>query len=479
MQPENKTNTIETQNQTTNPSFRDSLATVDAKGRRKWVYAQKPKGKWYRARTTVSWLFFAIFFSLPFLSVKGRPLFLFNIPNARFIIFGQVFWPQDFFLFGLTMVTFVVFIILFTAAFGRLFCGWVCPQTIFMEMLFRKVEYAIEGDASHQHALNKGPWTTEKIFKKTVKYVLFYLLAFIIANTFLAYIIGIKELGKIMVDPVSQHLAGLSSILIFSTVFFFVYAYFREQVCTVVCPYGRLQSVLLDRNSMIVAYDYKRGEPRGKYTKQPESHLGDCIDCFQCVKVCPTGIDIRNGTQMECIGCTACIDACDHMMQAIGRRPGLVRYASEDGISGNEKLRYSTRMKLYSGLLCVLTVLLASLLITRKDVDATIMRTPGMLYQERGADSISNLYNIKVANKTVKDIPMTLRLNEDPGRIQVIGGSVIHLKGEEEGSGSFFVILPKTSITKRKTTLSIGLYEGERKIDIIRTNFLGPLPDNN
>lgn len=479
MNAEINANTTESQKQPTNDSFRDRLATVDAKGKRNWIYAQRPKGKWYRARSLVSGIYFSLFFSLPFLRVNGRPLFLFNIPNARFILFGQVFWPQDFFIFGLTMVTFVVFIILFTAAFGRLFCGWVCPQTIFMEMLFRKLEYAVEGDASHQHILNKGPWTTEKILKKSVKYVLFYLLAFVIANIFLSYIIGVKELGKIMTEPVSQHYAGLSSILIFSTVFFFVYAYFREQVCTVVCPYGRLQSVLLDRNSMIVAYDYKRGEPRGKFTKNIESQLGDCIDCFQCVKVCPTGIDIRNGTQMECIGCTACIDACDHMMKGVGRNPGLVRYASEDGINGNEKLRYSTRMKFYTGLLCVLIVLLTCLLITRKDVDATIMRTPGMLYQERGTDSISNLYNIKVANKTVKDIPMSLRLNESPGSIQIIGGSVIHLKGEEEGSGSFFVILPKALIVKRKTSISIGLYQGDKKIDIIRTNFLGPIPDNN
>ena len=457
-------------------SFRDSLATVDAKGKRKWVYAQKPGGKFYNIRSYVSWFFFALFFTLPFIYVNGQPLFLFNIPNAKFILFGKIFWPQDFFIFGLTMVTFVVFIILFTAAFGRLFCGWVCPQTIFMEMLFRKVEYAIEGNAVKQKQLNAAPWTGQKIAVKTAKYFSFYLLSFLIANTFLAYVIGSKALWKIVTEPPSEHVIGLLSIIIFSTVFYAVYTYFREQVCTVICPYGRLQSVLLDPNSMIVAYDYKRGEPRGKFTKQAENKFGDCIDCFQCVKVCPTAIDIRNGTQMECVSCTACIDACDHMMTSVGRPKGLIRYASEYGIAKGEKIKYTTRMKLYTGLLCVLSVILGTLLATRKDVDATIMRTPGMLYQERGKDSITNLYNIKIANKTIHDIPLSIRLEDVEGKIEVIGGTTIHLKKEEEGSGSFFIVLPNDLIHQRKTGIRLGLYEGNRRIDVIKTNFLGPVP---
>ena len=215
-------------------SFRDHLATVDAKGKRKWIFAQKPNGKFYSVRTWVSWGFFILFFALPFITVKGRPLFLFNITESKFIIFGQVFWPQDFFIFGLTMIVFIVFIVLFTAAFGRLFCGWVCPQTIFMEMLFRKVEYLVEGDAPAQKLLKKAPWNSEKIFKKTTKHILFFLLAFIIGNTFLAYIIGVKQLYQIMTEPVSQHLGGFLAMVAFSAVFYGVYAFFREQVCTVV-----------------------------------------------------------------------------------------------------------------------------------------------------------------------------------------------------------------------------------------------------
>ena len=457
-------------------SFRDRMATIDERGKRNWIYAQKPKGKFYNIRTYVSWGFFIIFFVLPFIYINGRPLFLFNIPEAKFIIFGKVFWPQDFFIFGLTMITFIVFIILFTAAFGRLFCGWICPQTIFMEMLFRKVEYLIEGDAGSQKLLKKTPWTGKKIFKKTAKHTAFFLLSFIIANFFLSYIIGVKQLGKIIDDPLAAHFGGFTAIILFSGVFYGVYAFFREQACTVVCPYGRLQGVLLDRNSMIVAYDHRRGEPRGKFQKNAVAiETGDCIDCFQCVKVCPTGIDIRNGTQMECVGCTACIDACDKIMKAVHRPAGLIRYASENGIANGKKLRYTGRMKFYSVLLILLSGLLGILLLSRKDVDGTVIRAAGMLYQERGADSISNLYNIKVINKTLKIIPLTLKLENAPGRIIEAEGRSIAVPEEGQGKGSFFIVLPNTMIKERKIKLYVGLYEGDKRITILSTNFMGPI----
>ena len=456
-------------------SFRDRLATVDAGGKRKWVFAQQPKGKFYNIRTLVSLGFFILFFSLPFIQLNGRPLFLFNIPEARFIIFGKIFWPQDFFILGLTMLTFIVFIVLFTAAFGRLFCGWVCPQTIFMEMLFRKVEYLIEGNAAQQKLLRNSGWTAKKVRIKLTKHLAFFVLAFVIANFFLSYIIGVNALKKIITEPVSMHTAGFFSLLIFSGVFYGVYAWFREQACTVICPYGRLQSVLLDRNSMIVAYDYKRGEPRKKYSKLKSAAIstGDCIDCFQCVKVCPTGIDIRNGAQMECVGCTACIDACNSMMDATGKQRGLIRYASENGIADHTKLHYTGRMKFYTLVLIILAGLLSFLLITRKNVDGTIVRAAGMLYQERGTDSLSNLYTIKVINKTLKDIPVTLRLQNAPGRIIEAAGESIEVKKEGQGTGSFFIVLPKSFMRQRKLSVTIGLYQGDTKITTAETTFMG------
>ena len=458
-------------------SFRDRLSTVDEKGKRKWVFALKPKGKYYNIRTILSFGFFALFFALPFIHVDGRPLFLFNIPEAKFHLFGKVFWPQDFFIFGLIMITFIFFIILFTAAFGRLFCGWACPHTIFMEMLFRKIEYFFLGNPNQQKALRKAPWSLNKIGRVGGKHLTFYGIAFVIANFFLAYVIGIEELEKIIVEPVSQHIVGFTSILAFSGIFYGVFAFFREQACTAVCPYGRLQSVLLDKNSMIVAYDYMRGEPRGNFKKIENTNLGDCVDCNQCVEVCPTGIDIRNGVQMECVGCTACIDACNTVMFRLNKPEGLIRYASENSILKGEKLRFTTRMKLYSGVCILLLIVVSALLATRKDIGATVMRTPGILFQERGADSISNLYNIKMINKTVKPIPLTIKVENGNGNVEIIGNKYIAVKEEGQGSGSFFVVLPKTMIHNRKTNISLGLYEGEKKIAIVKTNFLGPVAD--
>lgn len=457
-------------------SFRDRIATVDSKGKRKWVFALQPKGKWYRLRSWVSYFYFLVFFGLPFVRVNGRPLFQFNIPEAKFTLFGKVFWPQDFFLFGIIMVTFVFFIILFTAAFGRLFCGWVCPQTIFMEMLFRKVEFLILGSANQQKMLRAQPYTTKKMLLYTAKHVSFFVLAFIIANFFLAYIIGINQLEKIITEPVSQHAIGFASIIVFSFVFYGVYAFFREQVCTVVCPYGRLQGVLLDKNSMIVAYDYQRGEPRG-FSKKETAGFGDCVDCLQCVRVCPTGIDIRNGVQMECVGCTACIDACDAVMDKVGKPLGLIRYASENSITKGDKLRYTPRMKFYTVLCLLMLGLLTTLLAMQKDVKAVVMRAPGMLFQERGKDSISNLYNIKVVNKTTKEIPMYVKVEHDAGYVQVLGKPYIDVQKEGQGSGSFFVVLPKKMITGRKTKIKLSLFEGTDKIATLETNFLGPVED--
>jgi cytochrome c oxidase accessory protein FixG len=458
-------------------SFRDQLSTMDAEGKRKWIYAQKPKGKLYNIRTYLSCVYFIVFFGLPFVQVGGRPLFLFDVTKAKFILFGKVFWPQDFFILGLGMVAFILFIILFTAAFGRLFCGWACPQTNFMEMMFRKVEYWIEGDAARQKMLAKAPWTSEKIIRKSTKHVVFFGLSFIIANFFLAYVIGVQDLEKIMREPLSEHVAGFSSLLVFSGVFYGVYAFFREQACTVICPYGRLQSVLLDKNSMVVAYDYKRGETRGIAKKTEEDIYGDCIDCFACVKVCPTGIDIRNGVQMECVGCTACIDACNNIMDRIGKPQGLIRYASENSIANGEPLKYTSRMKMYTALCGLVVVILSAILFTRKDVDATVMRTPGILYQERGTDSISNLYNIKLANKTTQEIPLTIKLEGNDGKIEIVGKPFIDVAKEGQGSGSFFIVLPKHRVHERKTELRLALYEGGKKLAVVKTNFLGPVAE--
>ncbi len=459
----------------TEDSFRDHIATVDENGKRKWVFPLKPSGRLYDYRKYLSYVYLLVFFGLPFIKVHGEPLFMVNILERKFILFGMIFWPQDFFIFGVGMLIFIVFIALFTVIFGRVFCGWVCPQTIFMEMLFRRIEYRIDGDAPHQKALAQAPWNRTKIIKRVTKYSLFFLLSFLIANTFLAYIIGMDELIRIATEPMGQHIGGLIAILIFTCVFFFVYSWFREQVCIIVCPYGRMQGVLLDKDSMIVAYDYVRGEDRHKFKKNEVRTGGDCIDCNKCVKVCPTGIDIRNGTQLECINCTACIDACDEMMDAVGMEKGLIRFASESGIKNKVKLSFTTRMKAYSAVLLLLIGVESFLLLSRSDFDATVIRAKGMLYQEQPQDKVSNLFTVKLVNKTRDELPVNLKIENFPGAsIEVIGKDLI-VKKESMTQGSFFIFLDKRAIHKRKTELKIGIYSNGRLVKTVKTSFFGPV----
>ncbi len=455
-------------------SFRDSIPTISREGGRNWIYPKKPKGRLYNGRTWVSIILLILMFTGPFMKVDGHPLMLFNILERKFIIFGVAFWPQDFFLFMLAMLTFVVFIILFTALFGRLFCGWTCPQTIFMEMVFRKIEYLIEGDYAQQQRLNKEPMSRQKALKKGLKHSIFFLISFLIANTFLAYIIGIDELQKIVLDNPSNHKTRFASLIGFTLVFYGVYARFREQVCIVVCPYGRLQGVLLDKRSVVIGYDYKRGEPRGKYKKNEERTHGDCIDCHQCVQVCPTGIDIRNGTQLECVNCTACIDACDSIMDRIKKPRGLIRYTSEAAIALKEKFKVTPRVVGYSLVLSVLLVTLSTLLILRSDIETTVLRTPGMLYQQLDSNRVSNLYNVKIVNKTFEDMPVRVELASPGGKIRWVGKGFDTVPKEGLAEGEFFIILNRDDIRKTRTELKLNIYSGETILDEVETAFLGP-----
>lgn len=459
-------------------SFRDSIATINEDGERAFVHPTKPFGKYYDLRTYFTWIYLIVFFTIPFIKYNGDPLFLFNVPEKKFILFGSIFWAQDFFIFGLGMLIFIVFIALFTVVFGRLFCGWACPQTIFMEMIFRKIEYWIDGDANYQKALKKSPWNADKIRKRVLKFLAFYSISFVITITFLSYFISVTNVFNILKD-INGHIGAFVGIMLFTTIFFFVYWWFREQVCIIVCPYGRMQGVLLDKDSVVVAYDYVRGEDRHHFKKNEIRTGGDCIDCNLCVKVCPTGIDIRNGTQLECVSCTACIDACDHMMESVGLEKGLIRYDSENGIKNKVKLAFTTRMKAYSAVLLVLIGVETALLVTRSDYDATVLRAKGMLYQVQPNDQLSNLFTIQLVNKTRKELPVELKIeNFKNSKLQLVGKD-IKVKPEGISNGEFFVFLNKSDILERKVKLEIGIYSNGKKIKTIKTTFLGPIKFNN
>jgi cytochrome c oxidase accessory protein FixG len=459
----------------TDNSFRDQpVSTVDKKGKRKWIYALQPKGKLYKIRSYVSFIYLAVFFVLPFIKVNGNPIFLFNIPKATFILFGKVFLPQDFVILGVAMLVALLFIIVFTLVFGRVFCGWACPQTVFLEMVFRRIEYWIEGPAQKQMSADAKQWTTEMYIRKTIKHLVYFGLSFIIANTFLAYIIGIDELYKIITEPVSQHITGFIAIIGFTTTFYFVFAYLREIVCTVVCPYGRLQSVLLDKNSLVVAYDYIRGEPRGKRKKADlNAPKGDCIDCNMCVNVCPTGIDIRNGIQLECVSCTACIDACNMMMKNIGKEPNLIKISSENSIAQGVKPKFNYRAKMYTAALAVLLIVLTSLIITRSMFDATILRVPGQILQENSDGTISNLYRIKVVSKSMHTEPYALKIKHEHARIEYVGKHLDSLESGVASEETFFIKVPAGDIKKRKEKFPILIMSGDKVIQRKEAIFIG------
>lgn len=462
-------------------NFRDSIGTINEEGKRAWIFPKKPSGRFFKYRKYVSYGLLLFLFAAPFVKINGHQFLLFNVLQRRFNIFGFPFWPQDFHLVVVSMIAGIIFVALFTVAYGRIFCGWMCPQTIFMEMVFRRIEFWIDGDRGAQIRLDKSPWNARKIRKRLLKWTIFFIISFLIANIFLAYLIGSDELIQYVFDGPMAHLGTMVPLLIFTAVFYFVFAWFREQVCIIACPYGRLQGVLLDDKSIVVAYDHKRGEGdngRKKFRKNEDRDAlghGDCIDCFQCVNVCPTGIDIRNGTQLECVNCTACIDECDHIMDSIKKPRGLIRYASEDEINKKSKFKFTARMKGYTAVLIVLTGILIGMLFLRNDVEANILRLPGQLYERKADNIISNVYTYKLVNKTSNEIDgVSFRLLSHKGTIRIVSKEEFKVPPEEISEGTLFIEINNSALIKDKDKLKIGVYSGDKLIETTVTQFLAP-----
>lgn len=458
-------------------TFRASIATVDPEGRRVWVYPKKPSGWYHNARIGVTVLLLSLLFAGPFVKIGGQPLLLFNVFERKFIVFGQAFWPQDFVLLAISLLVFFVFIILFTVVFGRVWCGWMCPQTLFMEMVFRKIEYFIEGDMAAQRRLAKAPWTFDKIKKKTLKHAAFLIVALIIAHTLMAYMIGVDETMLLVKESPVAHLSAFSGVVGFTGVFYWLFAFFREQACIAVCPYGRLQGVLLGKESIVVAYDWLRGEPRGHKKKKVVEVVpqGDCIDCNLCVQVCPTGIDIRNGTQMECVNCTACMDACDDVMIKIGKPKGLIRFASHNSIVNGVQKLWNGRVIGYSAVLLLLLGGLTFAVTTRSDVETTFLKVSGTLYQ-REPGLITNLYNAEFVNKTFDDITLEARV-ESPSYAQLtnVNGKPVVVPAEGMMKSVYFIKIPEDHVTSARTVVNIGIYQNGQKIEDLKVKFIGPV----
>lgn len=461
--------------------FRDKIGTINEEGKRAWVYPKKPSGKFYRYRKLVSYFLLIFLFLSPFVKINGNQFLMFNVLERRFNIFGFPFWPQDFYIFVLSMIIGVVFVALFTVVFGRIFCGWICPQTIFMEMVFRRIEYWIDGDRNAQIKLDKQEWNAEKIRKRLLKWSVFFVISFAIANIFFAYLNGSDKLLHMIEDGPAAHLGNLIALLIFTAVFYFVFVWFREQVCIIACPYGRLQGVLLDDKSIIVAYDHVRGEGeagRGRIIKGEDRGLagkGDCIDCKLCVHVCPTNIDIRNGTQLECVNCTACIDECNAVMEKINKPKGLIRYASEDEITKKKKFVFTLRMKGYSAVLLILTGIFVGMLFMRSAVEASVVRLPGQLFQHKGSN-LTNVYTFKLVNKTSIDYNHVHIVLARPrgGKVQMVGNAEIKVPKEGMVQGTLFVELNPADMKGEKTKVLFEVYDGDKVIETETSTFIGP-----
>jgi len=451
-------------------TFRDRMATVDKEGKRIWVFPKKPKGKLTNYRKVVAYLLLAFFYLAPHLKLSGDQLIYLDFLDRRFVLFGQSFYPQDFHLLVLAFISLIVSIILFTVVYGRIFCGWACPQTVFMEFLYRPIEYLIDGDRTKQKELARQQMNPIKLFKRILKHGTFFLISFFTALTFLSYIIGWTAVSELMAGWPSTNFGSLVGVLIFSGVHYFIFGWFREQVCSLVCPYGRLQGVMLDQNSIVVAYDYLRGEPRGRGKNEDK---GDCIDCKRCVDICPTGIDIRNGTQLECINCTACIDACNSVMYTINKPKGLIRYASERSISEARKHVLNARAIAYSIVLVILLGVASYAFMNRDEVETIIVRTQGTLFQSYGENALSNLYDLQMINKSANNVSMELKLLEPIGEIKILGDSLNLHKGEVI-KRNLLIILSKEEITSSNTHLMIGVYKAGEEIEKISSSFVGP-----
>lgn len=459
-------------------TYRDSIGTMEQSGKRRWVFPRKPKGKYTNYRNLVSYSLLIIYFALPFIKINGNPLLLFNVIDREFFIFGQPFYPQDFFILTLGAIASLIFIIVFTIAFGRIFCGWICPQTIFMESIFRKIEYLIEGDRNRQMKLDRQEWNTEKIWKRSLKWAVYAIISLIITHFMFMYIVGYEEVIKIVSEGPFAHPTNFIVMILLTAAFYFVFAWFREQVCTLVCPYGRLQGVLIDKDTINVFYDFKRGENRSKWRKGEDRKAagkGDCIDCHQCVVVCPTGIDIRDGQQLECVNCTACIDACDEVMEKVGLPKGLIRYASENEIENQTPFKFTGRMKGFTIFLFLLVGFLGYLLYSRGEMEAKFIKPAGSTFFVRDG-KITNTYNYTFLNKTNDKKIVTIKVIEPAhGDITYSASSKIQVDRDKISKGTINISFPEEEMKLSKQNITIGVYDMKGNlIDSYQTYFEGP-----
>lgn len=454
------------------------LSTLERDGSRRWMYPRLANGYFWHIRRIVGYALIILFVSLPHIKIAGKPAILLDIAHRRFTLFGFTFLPTDTLLLALLMMTIFLTIFLLTAILGRVWCGWACPQTVYMEFVFRPIERFFDGTKG----VGGRPPERTAGMRRTLKYIVYFILSVFLAHTFLAYFVGVERLSRWIQQSPFEHpipffiMAGTTVAMMFD------FCFFREQLCLIACPYGRFQSVLLDRQSLIVSYDYKRGEPRGHLTKSlpvlSNEKQGDCVDCGACVRTCPTGIDIRKGLQMECIHCTQCIDACDAIMNRLHRPMGLIRYSTQNAIDGRQKSWLRPRLFVYPVLLTVVISAFVITLVNKKSFDVTVLRNFGMPFILAANDEVQNSMRIKLVNRIEKPLAFQLRVADRKDVMLDIKDTQIEVSGGAMVTQPVLITAPAKDFVNGEYDIKLSIQSSDGEERTVSCRLLGPSRPN-
>lgn len=468
----------------------DSLASLTADGSRSYIYPASVRGRFQRYRQSLHLALLGFFLALPWIKIGGHQAVLLNIPDRHFSVFGLTFLAHDAPIFFFIPAIFALCLIFVTAMWGRLWCGWACPQTVFIETIFRRIERWIEGNHLAQRKLNQESLSLTKLWKKSLKWVLFLFVTLIVTHTFIAYFVGSSELLQIIQGPPTENWPAFVAMAILSAIFLFDFGWFREQFCIIACPYGRFQSVMLDQKTINIFYDEKRGEPR-KGKNLPTEQQGDCINCFRCVQVCPTGVDIRRGTpQLECIACTACIDACDEIMEKVNKPRGLIRYTSQASLEGKPKKIFRLIDFIYIGLILLTISGFVLALSWRNPLQLTLLRAKDIPYRsvtlDDGTPGLINHFSLHIVNQSTEKATMRWQIAEPWSRqgVSVVSQlNELSLEPYKNQTIHLFIKFPLSLLEKSnaKTILIDFTRVLEQKEDSIpiEAKLLGPSPGSN